>query len=50
MTDERIGDISDMVDWLNDCDIDVVGLNDSDIVELVERIYDGGIRQFNLDA
>ena len=50
MTHEQIDDIGDMIDWLNDCDIATTGASDSDIIALVERLYDGGIRQFNLDA
>lgn len=32
--------------WLADCDIPAAGMSNGEVLELVERYYDGGLAEF----
>jgi hypothetical protein len=42
--------IAAMRDWIEDCGESTVGRSDGEIVEAVERNYEGGIYQFLMDS
>ena len=42
--------VSEMIDWLLDCDLDIVGLGRVDITRFVAQAYDGGLNQFLIDG
>ena len=42
--------IAEMRDWIEDCGEDTGGRTDWEIIDAVERNYDGGVKQFLLDG
>jgi len=42
--------VSEMIDWLLDCDLDIIGLDRVDITRFVAQAYDGGLNQFLIDG